>query len=76
MSNIEAALDSGEINHSGKFSKLKGDIYGGIAGAVSSLPQSIAYGVIAFAPLGPEFTVSGALAGLYSSIIGGLVSNL
>jgi MFS superfamily sulfate permease-like transporter/CRP-like cAMP-binding protein len=52
------------------------ELKGGIAGAVSSLPQSIAYGVIAFSPLGADFAVWGALAGIYSSIIAGLTSCL
>lgn len=65
---------SGRRNRWIQLQLTRGEIQGGIAGAVSSLPQSIAYGVIAFAPLGNEYTVAGALAGIYSSIIGGLVS--
>jgi SulP family sulfate permease len=56
--------------------KIHGEVLGGVSGAVSSLPQSIAYGVIALAPLGSEYAVTGALAGIYSSITGGLVSSL
>ena len=59
-----------------QFATIKTAFLGGVAGAVSSLPQSMAYGVIAFAPLGSEYTVFGALAGIYSSVIGGIVSCL
>lgn len=53
---------------------LKGDIAGGAQSALLYLPLSIAWGIVAFAPLGEEFTGAGILSGVYSSIIVGLVA--
>ena len=47
-------------------SNLRGDIFGGLTASIVSLPLSIAFGVAAFAPLGPEYVAQGALAGLYA----------
>jgi SulP family sulfate permease len=54
-------------------SNVKNDLVAGVLVAVLSLPMSIAMGVLAFAPLGPEYAASGALAGLYSSVILSLI---
>jgi MFS superfamily sulfate permease-like transporter len=37
---------------------VKGDLMGGLSAAIITLPMSIAYGIAAFAPLGPEFRFS------------------
>ena len=49
---------------SGHFQVLKG----GAASALVSFPISMTYGVIAFAPLGPDYTAYGILAGLFGAI--------
>lgn len=72
----DTAIDQGASGPLEHWKILRGELSGGIAGAVTSLPQSIAYGIIAFSPLGQEYAVCGALAGVYSSIVGGLVSCL
>ena len=54
---------------------IRGDLFGGLTAAIVSLPLSIAFGVAAFSPLGPEYVAMGALAGLYASIIGGAVAS-
>jgi len=56
--------------------QVKGDFSGGLQASITSLPQSIAYGIIAFAPLGEAYLSIGALAGLYSSIVLGFVTAL
>jgi SulP family sulfate permease len=56
------------------FANLRGDLFGGIASAVVSLPLAIAFGVAALVPLGPDFVAQGALAGLYAFIIGGFLA--
>ncbi len=58
------------------FSNLRGDFFGGVTTSVIALPLSIAFGVAAFAPLGPEYVAQGALAGLYASIIAGAFASL
>lgn len=58
------------------FSNLKGDIMGGITTSVIALPLAIAFGVVAFAPLGDEYIAQGALTGLYGVIVAGLLTSL
>jgi SulP family sulfate permease len=58
------------------FSNLRGDIFGGLTTSVVALPLSVAFGVAAFAPLGPEYVAQGALAGLYASIIAGALASI
>jgi len=58
------------------FQNLKGDISGALAAFLVSLPLSMTIGVIAFAPLGKEYAVSGALAGIYGAAILSLCSAL
>jgi len=54
----------------------RGDLKGGLVAALSYFPPSMAWGILAFAPLGPDFISMGVLAGLYSSIITGTVAAL
>ena len=58
------------------FSNVRGDFLGGFTTSVVALPLSIAFGVAALAPLGPEYIAQGALAGLYASIIAGALASL
>ncbi len=58
------------------FSNIKGDIMGGITTSVISLPLAIAFGVVAFAPLGEEYIAQGALTGLYGVIVAGILTSL
>ena len=53
-----------------------GDLSGGIASALLAITGNIAAGVIAFAPLGPEYAGKGVLAGMFSSIVAGLMAAL
>ncbi|NQU55938.1 MAG: hypothetical protein HQ513_01805, partial [Rhodospirillales bacterium] len=48
---------------------LKGDLLGALAALLVSLPLSMTIGVIAFAPLGKEYAVAGALAGVFGAAI-------
>lgn len=58
------------------FSNVKGDIMGGITTSVIALPLAIAFGVVAFAPLGEEYIAQGALTGLYGVIVAGILTSL
>ncbi len=58
------------------FSNVKHDALGGLTTSVVAMPLAIAFGVAAFAPLGPEFIPQGALAGLYGSIVAGALASL
>jgi sulfate permease, SulP family len=51
------------------FSNLKGDIFGGLSSSIIALPLALAFGVVAFTPLGPDFASQGALACLYGAIL-------
>lgn len=55
---------------------LRDDFFGGLTAAITALPLAIAFGVLAFAPLGPEFASVGALAGLYGAIFTGIFASL
>ena len=55
---------------------LRGDLVGGVTTAVIALPLAIAFGIVALAPLGPEYAAEGALAGLYGVIVGGVLASL
>lgn len=55
---------------------LKGDVFGGFSAAILTLPMSIGYGILAFAPLGIEFASKAALLGVYSAVLGGIVAGV
>jgi len=53
---------------------LRGDLSGALAAAIITLPMSIGYGIIAFAPLGVEFAPKAALLGVYSAVFCGILA--
>ena len=55
---------------------LKGDIVGGIAAAVMTIPVSMGYGLLALSPFGDSMVPVAILAGLYAPIFGCLVALL
>lgn len=67
---------SSAVAPSNTASSLSGDISGGLASAVISVPACMAYGVIAVAPLGAEYVGVGIMAGFYSAVFGGLIAAL
>jgi len=58
------------------FSNLKGDFSGAISAAIITLPMSVGYGIIAFAPLGLSFAPQAALLGIYTAIFGAFIAAL
>jgi len=52
---------------------LRGEIAGGIAGGVVTIPASIGYGVLAFGALGDAYVAPAVLAGLYGAVAVSLV---
>jgi len=56
------------------FSNVKGDFSGAISASIITLPMSIGYGIIAFAPLGLQFAPQAALLGIYTSIFGAFIA--
>lgn len=52
------------------------EVAASLACLVASVPQTMAYGVIAVAALGPQWTGLGIIAGLFSSVICGLFASL
>jgi MFS superfamily sulfate permease-like transporter len=55
---------------------LRGDLTGGFSAAILNIPVSMGYGMLALAPLGPEYIGVGVLAGLYACVCGGFTSLL
>ncbi len=55
---------------------IKGDLSGGVATALTSIPQVIGYGLLVFAPFGKDYLVFGVLAGLYGAIITSIIASL
>ena len=58
------------------FSNIKGDLFGGLSSSIIALPLALAFGVVAFAPLGPGFASQGALACLYGAILTSFFASL
>ncbi|MGB0694489.1 MAG: SulP family inorganic anion transporter [Rhodospirillaceae bacterium] len=54
---------------------MRANLSGGALGAVSSLPQSVAFGLIAFAPLGPEWAAIGITTSIGTAILFGLITS-
>ena len=61
-------------NNAKKKLGIAGEFSGGLAATIVALPSCIAYGLIAFAPLGGHFTDEGIQAGLFGLIIAGIVA--
>lgn len=55
---------------------LRGDLTGGFSAALLNIPVSMGYGMLALAPLGPEYIGHGVLAGLYACVCGGFAALL
>lgn len=55
---------------------IRGDFLGAGAAAVVTIPLSIAYGLLAFAPLGSGFAAQAVLIGVFSAFITGLTASL
>ena len=53
---------------------LRGDLMGGLAAAVLTIPISMGYGLLALSPLGESYTATAVLAGLYAPIAGCLTA--
>ncbi len=53
-----------------------GEIWGGLASMLVALPSAIAFGLVIYAPLGPEHAGQGAIAGILGTIAIGLVAPL
>jgi len=55
-------------------SSWSGDVWGGLTAMLVALPSSIAFGVLVYATLGPEYVGQGALAGAIGAATLGLVA--
>ncbi len=55
---------------------LIGDFWGGLAAMLVALPSSIAFGVLVFTAIGPEYAGQGAVAGILGAAALGIVSPL
>jgi hypothetical protein len=52
---------------------VPGDFLGPLTASLVSIPMEASYGIIAVAPLGPEFMAVGVLAAIYCALISNLV---
>ena len=52
----------------------RGEVAGGLTGAIASLAIALSVGLLAFAPLGPAHAHLGVMAGLASAIYGQLIA--
>ena len=52
------------------------DLKAAVVGALTALPQTVAYGLIAVAPLGPEWAVFGITASVGTALLFGLLSSI
>ncbi|MFH2204930.1 MAG: SLC26A/SulP transporter family protein [Elusimicrobiota bacterium] len=55
---------------------LSGDLWGGITAMLVALPSAIAFGVLIYSVLGPEYAAQGALAGLLGAVALGIIAPL
>ncbi len=69
-----ARLVSGGIGGGKGGSIRAGDLWGGLAAMLVALPSSIAYGVLVYTALGPEYAAQGALAGILGAAALGIIS--
>jgi sulfate permease, SulP family len=53
-----------------------GDMWGGLAAMLVAIPSSIAFGVVTYTALGPEYAGAGAMAGILGAAALGLVAPL
>jgi SulP family sulfate permease len=51
-----------------------GDVWGGLAAMLVALPSSIAFGVLTYTVMGPEYSGAGAMAGMLGAAALGLVA--
>jgi len=65
-----------EDGPSGRLATLRGDVYGGITAGLISVPASMGYALLAFAPLGEAFFAQAVRAGLVAIVIGCLMAVL
>jgi len=65
----------GDGTHGGN-GRLSGDLWGGLAAMLVALPSSIAFGVLVYGALGPEYAGEGALAGIVGAAALGIVAPL
>ncbi len=56
--------------------RMRGDVFGGLAAALVALPQALGNGALVFLPLGLEHVNVGIVAGVIAAIVGGLVATL
>src|SRR4249919_1816166 len=54
-------------------SNLRKDVVGGLVSAAVAIPLAVGFGMFAFVALGDEYFADGALAGLYTAFIVGVI---
>ena len=57
-------------------SSLAGDLWGGLAAMLVALPSAIAFGVLIYTAIGPDYAGEGALAGILGAAALGIVAPL
>lgn len=57
-----------------KKGNITGNIFGGLAAMLVAFPSAIAYGIVAFSPLGTGLSSAGALTGILGAIVLGIIA--
>ncbi len=55
---------------------LSGDVWGGLAAMLVALPSAMAFGMLAYTVIGPEYAGAGALAGIFGAAALGIVASI
>lgn len=58
----------------GEAPSLAGDLWGGLAAMLVALPSSIAFGVLAYSPLGQSYVAQGAMIGILGAAAIGIIA--
>ncbi|MBI2505738.1 MAG: SLC26A/SulP transporter family protein [Candidatus Latescibacteria bacterium] len=57
-----------------RYSSVSGDLWGGLTAMLVALPAAIAFGVLIYSPLGPEYAAQGAMAGMLGAVAIGIMA--
>jgi len=70
-------MQNGRIDHTDTSSpNWSGDFWGGLAAMLVALPSAMAFGILVYTALGPEYAGEGALAGLLGAAALGIIAPL
>lgn len=72
----ERRRDAGDVSGDGRLAFFRAEITGGVVAGMISVPASMGYAILAFAPLGPSILPDAVRAGLLAIVVGCAVALL